>query len=132
MHTLTAAAHTSFNKIISSFDIKYIFAKNTATPMISSNSRKIFIEYFKIALKHMMKSTKLKRNLTSAMEISQHNVNSSFFCDLRQKKKKLLKKTDIYHYFDQNGTKLTSMYSITLLTEKKKIESAAQIKRNHF
>ena len=38
---------------------------------------------------------------------------------------------DIYQYFDRNGTKLRSMYRIALLTEKK-IESAAQLKRNEF
>ena len=32
--------------------------------------------------------TKLKWNLTSAVEISQHNSNTSFFCDFRQKKSK--------------------------------------------
>ena len=48
--------------------------------------------------------TTLKRNLTSAIEISQHN---------------LLKKADIYHYCDRNETKLSSMYRIALLTEKK-------------
>ena len=31
---------------------------------------------------------KLKRNLTSAIEISQHNANTAFFCDFRQKKSK--------------------------------------------
>ena len=32
--------------------------------------------------------TKLKRNLTSAMEISQHIINIAFFCNFRQKKSK--------------------------------------------
>ena len=29
---------------------------------------------------------KLKRNLTSAINISQYNANTAFFCDFRQKK----------------------------------------------
>ena len=41
--------------------------------------------------------TKLKRNLTSTIEISQHYANTAFFCDLREEKsKQLLKKIDIY------------------------------------
>ena len=32
--------------------------------------------------------TKLKRNLTSAIEISQHNANTAFFCNFRLKKSK--------------------------------------------
>ena len=43
----------------------------------------------------------------------------------------LLMKADIYHYYNQNETKLSSRYRIVLLTEKK-IESAAQFKRNKF
>ena len=31
--------------------------------------------------------TKLKRNLTSAIESSQYNANTAFFCDFRQKEK---------------------------------------------
>ena len=76
--------------------------------------------------------TKLKRNLTSVMKISQHNANSAFFVILdRKKANNLLKKADIYHYYDRNGTKLSSMYKIALLTEKN-FESAAQLKRNKF
>ena len=32
--------------------------------------------------------TKLKRNLTSAIEISRHNANTAFFCNFRQEKSK--------------------------------------------
>ena len=32
--------------------------------------------------------SKLKRHLISAIEISQHNPNTTFFCDFRQKKSK--------------------------------------------
>ena len=72
----------------------------------------------------------LKRNLTSANEISQHNANTAFFVILEKKSSNLLK-ADIYHYYDRNGTKLGSMYKITLLPEKN-FESAAQLKRNKF
>ena len=76
--------------------------------------------------------TNLKRNLTSAMEISQHNANTPFFAILDRKRvNNLLKKADIYQYHDRNETKLRSMYRIALLTEKK-IESAAQLKCKKF
>ena len=72
---------------------------------------------------------KLKRNLTSAIEISHHKANTAFFAILERKGvNNLLKKADIYQYCDRNGTKLTSMYRIALLTEKN-FESAAQLKR---
>ena len=65
-------------------------------------------------------------------KISQHNANSAFFVILdRKKANNLPKKADIYHYYDRNGTKLSSMYKIALLTEKN-FESAAQLKRNKF
>ena len=71
--------------------------------------------------------TKLKRNLTYAIEISQHNANTSFFAFFDKRVNNLLKKADIYQYFDRNGTKLRSMYRIALLTEKKLLKhSAAQ------
>ena len=76
--------------------------------------------------------TKLKRKLTSAIEISQHNANTAFLQFLTEKTYNLLKKADIYQCFNRNATKLRSMYKIALLTEKKKIESAAQLKRNKF
>ena len=46
----------------------------------------------------------------------------------------LLKKADIHHYYDRNEAKLSSMYKIALLTKKKKkkIKTAAQLKRNKF
>ena len=41
--------------------------------------------------------TKLKRNLTSAIEISLHNANTAFFAILEKKRAtNLLKKVDIY------------------------------------
>ena len=76
--------------------------------------------------------TKSKRNLTSAMKVSQHNVNSAFFAILDRKRvNNLLKKADIYHSYDRNGKKFSSLHGIALVTEKK-IESAAQLKRNQF
>ena len=76
--------------------------------------------------------TKLKRNLTSAIEISQHNANTSFFAILDQKRvNNLLNKPEIYQYYDGNGAKLSSKYRILLLTEKN-FESASQLKRNEF
>ena len=76
--------------------------------------------------------TKSKRNLTSAIEISQHNAKTAFFAILDRKRvNNLLKKADIYQYYDRNGTKLCSINRILLLTEKK-IESAVQLKRNKF
>ena len=76
--------------------------------------------------------TKLKRNLISAIEISQHYANTAFFCNLDRKRvNNLLKTAGIYQYYDRNGTKFCSTCRIALLTEKK-IESAAQLKRNKF
>ena len=70
--------------------------------------------------------TKSKRNLTSATKISRHNANTAFFAILdRKRANNLLKKAGIYQYYDRNGTKLSSMYSIALLTEKM-IENSAQ------
>ena len=54
------------------------------------------------------------------------------FCNFRQKRvNNLQKKTDIYQNYDRNDTKLSLMYRIALLTEKK-IESTAQLKHNKF
>ena len=54
------------------------------------------------------------------------------FCDFRQKRvNNLLKKVDIYQYYDRNGTKLRSIYRIALLTETN-FERAAQLERNKF
>ena len=65
--------------------------------------------------------TKLKRNLTFTIEISQHNANTAFFAILDRKRvNDLLKKADIYQNYDLNGTKLSSMYRIAILTKKKK------------
>ena len=50
----------------------------------------------------------------------------------RKRVNNLLKKADIYQYYDGNGTKLNAMYRIALSAEQKKIESAAQSKRNNF
>ena len=73
--------------------------------------------------------TKLKCNLTSAIEILQHSGRSSAFFSIldRKRVKNLLKKADIYQYYNQNRTKLSSMYRIALLTEKMS-ESATNIK----
>ena len=63
--------------------------------------------------------TKLKRNLTSAIEISQPKANTRFFAILDKKRaNNLQKKVDIYQYSDRSGTKLSSMYKIALLTKK--------------
>ena len=107
--------------------------------LISEAQRNFRIELFDlveaqrtsaIAERHFR--TKLKRNLTSAFENSQHNTNTAFFCDFRQKRgHNLQKKTDIYQNYDRNGTKLNSMYRIALFTEKI-FESATQLKRNKF
>ena len=44
---------------------------------------------------------KFKRNLTSSTEISQHNANIAFFPILdRKRANNLLKKVDIYQYYD--------------------------------
>ena len=68
--------------------------------------------------------TKLKRNLTFAIEISQHNANIALFFDFRQKRVyNLLKKTDIYQNYDQNRTTFSLMCRIALLTEKKKLKA---------
>ena len=70
--------------------------------------------------------TKVKRNLTSAIEISQHNANAALFQFLDSKRvNNLLKKADIYYYYDRNKTKLSSMYRNALLTEKNNCEISA-------
>ena len=74
------------------------------------------------------------RNLTSAIKISQHNANSAFYTILDRKRvptNNLLEKVDIYQYYNQNGTKLSSMDRIAQLTEKKNWKRNA-IKRNKF
>ena len=54
----------------------------------------------------------------------------AFFAILDRKRvNNFLKKANIYQYYDRNGTKLSSMYGIALLT-KKNFESAEQTKRN--
>ena len=76
--------------------------------------------------------TKSKSNLTSAIEISQHNANTASFAILNRKKiDTLQKKADIYQYYDRNGAKLSSMYGISLLSENN-FESAAQVKSSKF
>ena len=76
--------------------------------------------------------TKLKRNPTSAIEISQHNANTAFFAILNWKRVTILpNKPDIYQYYDRNEAKLSSMYRIALLPEKN-FESVTQLKRNKF
>ena len=55
----------------------------------------------------------------TARHCLQHNVRSSaFFSILDRKKSKKFAKADIYQYYNQNRTKLSSMYIIALLTEK--------------
>ena len=49
----------------------------------------------------------------------------------RKRGTNLQKKADIYHCYDRNGTKLSSMYKIALFSEKN-FEGAAQLKRNKF
>ena len=62
----------------------------------------------------------VEAQLNSAIKISQH-CKYRIFCHFRQKKvNNLLKKADIYQYYDRNGTKLSSMYRIALFTKKKK------------
>ena len=68
--------------------------------------------------------SKLKRNLSSAIEITQHNINTAFFAILGKKRvNNLLKKAGIYQNYDQNETKSSSVYRIALLTEKKKLKT---------
>ena len=63
---------------------------------------------------------KLKRKVTSAIAISQHNKNTAIFAILESNRaNNLLKKADICQYCHRNGTKLSSTHRIALLTEKK-------------
>ena len=72
--------------------------------------------------------TTLKRNLTYATEISQHNATTAFFAILESKRvSNLINKPNIYECYDQNGAQLSSMYRIALLTEKR-IKSATNFK----
>ena len=76
--------------------------------------------------------TKLKRNLSSTIEILQHNANTAFFAVLDWKRvNNLLNKPEIYQYYDGNEAKLSLMYRIALLTEKN-FASATQLKHNKF
>ena len=77
--------------------------------------------------------TKLKCNLTGAIKISQHKANIALLSILNRKRvTNLLKKANIYQHYDRNGAKLSLMYKIALLTDKKKIESAAQFSATNF
>ena len=69
--------------------------------------------------------TKLKRNLTSAIEVSHHNANTAFFD--QKKVNNLLKKADNFknQYYDRNGTKLSLIYLWNCAIKQKKFESAA-------
>ena len=63
---------------------------------------------FAIAERHFC--AKLKRNLISAIEISQNNAHTAYFAIFdRKRTNNLLKKADIYQYYDRNGTKLSLM-----------------------
>ena len=95
------------------------FLKRSATSAIN-----FFIQLKHNTILERHFRTKLKRNLTFAIKISQHNV----FCNFKVKKRvnNLLKKVEIYQCYNRNGTKLSSTYEIALLIKKKKkIESAA-------
>ena len=74
-----------------------------------------------IADRHFL--TKLKHNLTSAIEISHHNPNTEFLWVLDRKSVnnllKFIKKAKIYQYYDRNGIKLSLRYRIALSTKKK-------------
>ena len=57
----------------------------------------IQLKHNAIAERHFC--TKLKHNLTSAIDISQHDANTDFFALLfRKRVNNLLKKADIYQY----------------------------------
>ena len=59
--------------------------------------------------------TKLNRNLTSAIEISQHNANTAFFAIFdRKRANNLLKKASSCQYYYRNTTKLSSISRIAL------------------
>ena len=63
--------------------------------------------------------TKLKRNLTSAIKISQHYTNTAFFAILDRKRvNNMLKSPTFTNITIEMGTKLSSMHRIALLTEK--------------
>ena len=56
-----------------------------------------YIQLKRSAISEWHFCTKLKRNLTSAIEISLHNANTAFFAILEKKRAtNLLKKVDIY------------------------------------
>ena len=77
--------------------------------------------------------TKLKRNLTSAIRMNFTTQRKyRIFLRFETKKEQIIAKEGRHLLtLRSNGTKLRSMYRNALLTEKK-IESAAQLKRNKF
>ena len=78
----------------------------------------------KAAIAEQHVCTKLKCKLTSAIEISQHTANTSIFAIFESKRvNNLPKKADTYQYYDRNGTKLSSMCRIALLTKKKNLKA---------
>ena len=84
--------------------------KNNIVSKAQRNFRKVLFDLveaqrnYAIAERHFR--TKLKRNLTSAIEISQCSANTAFFAILGRKRVNNLLKADIYQYYDRNGTKL--------------------------
>ena len=63
--------------------------------------------------------TKLKRNLTLAIKISQHTANTAYYAIFDRKRvNDLLKKANIYQHCHQTETKLSSMSRIALFLEK--------------
>ena len=81
---------------------------------------KFLIQLKRTAIPERHFCTKLKRNLTSAIEISQNNANTALFAILGKKRvNNLLSKFGIYQNYDRDKIKSSSVYRIELLTEKK-------------
>ena len=90
-------AQRSFQPIKAQRKMRILIFLISEAPHNFSNKRFDSVETQRnsaIAERHCL--TKLKRNLTSAIEISQHNANTAFFCDFdRKRANNLLKKIDI-------------------------------------
>ena len=116
--TIIVISKAQRNKAKQSFQpIKALYKMRNLIFVISETQRNFRSKLFDsveaqrnsaIAERHFR--TKLKRNLTSAIEILQHTANTAIFAIFGRKRlNNLLKKADIYQYYDRNVTKLSSM-----------------------
>ena len=92
---MSAAQNARLNFLI--FEAQRNFCNQLFDSIEAQHNSVIAEQHFRI---------KLKRNLTSADEISKRNPNTAFLAiSDRKRVTNLLKKPAIYQYYDRNGTK---------------------------